>query len=111
MTPFLDHVAAWFAAFGIHPVLGAFAAGALAALVLRPRRRDAAKAPDAAFTVKPGATSSQIVAPDGRALPIPPQVVHDARNGNKIAAIKALRKAIPMDLVEAKRIVEQIAGH
>jgi hypothetical protein len=120
MTAFLDGIANWFQSIGVHPVLGAFMAGAMIAFVFAYRRTPpvdlTADAPApathpgfaASGTVVSKSVSAKLTV-DGRSVDISPEVMAHIRAGNKIEAIKALRSASGLDLKVAKAAVDSIA--
>jgi hypothetical protein len=125
MTHVLDAIATTFTDLGIHPVLGAFAAGLALALVARAlgwptdgvatTSSAAAAGPRsaAAVTARTGPPSG--AAATARALTggLPPDVADVVttaiRDGRTIAAIKAVREATGVGLKEAKDLVEAVA--
>jgi hypothetical protein len=124
MNAFLDSIAAWFSSFGIHPVLGAFIAGVLIAFVFAYRRNtEAGSGLEAGLAqARPGrqggmfdSTSMRVentnvsLTVNGKDTTLPPEVIAHLKKGDKIAAIKALREAAGLDLVEAKRLAEMLA--
>lgn len=117
MTSLLDGIAAAFADLGIHPVLGAFAAGLVVALLARAVRRPADGVATSAAALQPAAarTSATPDAATARAhaagLPsdVSEVVTRAIRDGRTIEAIKAVREATGVGLKEAKDLVEALA--
>ena len=103
----LDEIAAWLAGHGIHPLLAGLILGGGVALLLRRRRPRTVGDPP-----RPGAgtIATQASLADGSEVAIPAAVIAAVQRGNKVAAIKALRAAHPMELIDAKRIVDRLAA-
>jgi hypothetical protein len=114
MEPFFNTIAAWFAALGIHPVFGGFLIGALLTYFLlrrRPRGEEAKLAGvDRDVRPGPGPAGGHTVEYDGRDIDVPAEVMAQIRSGNRIGAIKALRQVAPIELIDAKRIVDALAA-
>ena len=122
MNAFFDSIAHAFEAMHVHPVLGAFIAGAVIVFVfMRASSRDpadpgvhapASVAPPASVAIKSNIyqTENIPVMVNGRKVEFPPEVMTLIRAGNKIDAIKAVRTATGLDLKEAKEIVDKLAA-
>ncbi len=114
MEPIFNLIGAWFTAFGIPPVLGAFVLGAAFTYFVLPRRarHDAPVNPVGIDrgNAQGDAATARTVEYDGREIDIPAEVMAQINSGNKIAAIKMLRQAAPLQLVDAKRIVDGLAA-
>lgn len=101
-----DAFGAWFDAFGVPPVLGAFVFGLLLAYAVLPRRGERAPATPVVVRRTAGGPSVEL---GERKIDIPAEVALRAASGDKIAAIKALRHAAGLQLIDAKRIVDALA--
>jgi hypothetical protein len=122
MKAFFDSIAHAFEAMGVHPVLGAFIAGAVIAFVLFRRSSSDAADPGAHapgnialpidMTLKAGVThtSKTSLTVNGRDVELPAEVMMHISAGNKVAAIKLLRTATGLDLTAAKQIVDKLAA-
>lgn len=121
MDGFLDSIAAWFRSFGVHPVLGAFVAGALIAFVFAYRRspKNVADAARPALT-SPGRgmveTTATVVSSgpndidlNGRRIEVPRSVIEHARAGRTIEAIKELRQSSGLDLKDSKHVIDRLS--
>lgn len=116
MTPWLDGIASWLAGFGIHPVLGAFVAGVLAGLVVRP----STTAPNGAGgpgMITPSTVtlehSGGSLTVNGTTVPLESgvlaAVVETIRSGHTIDAIKLVREKTGLGLAESKLLVDTVA--
>ena len=122
MNAVVDSIARAFETIGLHPVLGAFIAGAVIAYVFARRSsRDAAApgahglqthsaAPSVAFKSIVSNTEDISLTVNGRNINLPRDVMNLIRAGNKIDAIKVLRAAAGVDLKTAKELVDQLAA-
>ena len=125
----MNEISAWFESVGIHPVLGGLLLGALLVFVLMRGRRSGKSTTsfDMALGSQTGLDPGKLVSSlrssetlvggahihleyNGKAIDIPPElgdgVMNALRRGNKIEAIKLLRGASGLDLVDAKHFVE-----
>lgn len=122
MNAFFDSIARAFETIGLHPVLGAFIAGAVIAYVFARRSsRDAAApgshglkthstAPSVAFKSVVSNAEDISLTVNGRNINLPREVMNLIRAGSKIEAIKVLRVAAGADLKTAKDLVDQFAA-
>jgi hypothetical protein len=122
MKAFFDNIAHGFETIGMHPVLGAFIAGALVAFIFTRRgSRDAAAPVDhglraesmpasVAFKSNVSPADPVSLAVNGRNVSFPPEVMVMIRAGNKIDAIKAVRTATGLDLKDSKDVVDRLAA-
>src|SRR5689334_16071167 len=133
MREFLDAIAHAFERIGVHPMLGAFLAGAIIAFVFarrkssssdpvliepptpvlhrsRPLELQSESSTSHSMQTAPPLPAQGTVTFKGRTYDLPVSVVASVRAGNKIAAIKELRSATGMDLASAKQVVDRIAA-
>lgn len=116
MTTWLDGIATWLTGVGVHPVLGAFAAGLVVGLVLRSNRSAAGTA------TGPGLITSSTVSLEhgsgsltvnGTTVPLESSVlaavVETIRRGHMIEAIKLVREKTGLGLTESKLLVDTVA--
>src|SRR4051812_27617601 len=122
MNAFFDSIAHAFEAIHVHPVLGAFIAGAVIAFIFLRRgssepgdpgvRAPVSVAPPASVAIKSDINQTENISftVNGRKVEFPPEVMTLIRAGNKIDAIKAVRTATGLDLKDSKDIVDQLAA-
>jgi len=126
MQHFFDAASAWLAGWGVDPVLAAFVAGILVTLVVlrgrrastdasfslslgsRPSSDAAGRMFERSTTVIDGSTASITI--NDQTVSLPPDKLAEltrlVRDKSKIEAIKLLREATGLQLVDAKRVVE-----
>lgn len=122
----LDSIAAWFAGFGVHPVLGGFLVGLVLGLVVRANRtqptatagmtafedqaRGAGMIQKSTVALEHGVTSLAI---NGTPVPLAPkavsEIVETIKSGRLVDAIKLARQETGLGLAEAKLLVDTLA--
>ena len=116
MNTWLDGIAIWLTGVGIHPVLGAFVAGFLLAVLARTVRASSGVAPNAGMftssTVSLAHGSGSLTV-NGQTVPLEPTVlaavVETIKSGHLLEAIKLVREKTGLGLAESKLLVDTVA--